>query len=650
MIRLVSSQVIHAVILAGGADFGRCLLAGRLPTALWPICERTAIDRLLDYLANNGISRASICFEGDASALQQAVAGQERDIEIRFLAETLPFGTAGCLREAAKVDSSDLFLVCQASMVEPAEIGELLAAQQRTGADMVVGLNPIDHNRQSENAAAGVYLLSRRVMEYIPAEGYCDIKEALIPALVRTSQKVHSVRLSTSVGAFRDWPGYLSAISEHLERSGRCDLPLLDESVYGRSVWASESAKVSAGVRIYGSVAILDGAEISADAVIFGPTVIGRDAKVGNGSLVESSVLWDRAAVGNHCQVRYCLVDSDAVVGNNSVLKDTVLPWPSGGISGDLISHFSSNLAPRFRNIFHKLGVSSTATASSSKEEFRNSFIFLFGLLATIMAFLWCYWPTLTDLWRVWLQSDEYSSGLLVPFLAIYIGWSRYKSAGSCPISFSVWGLVIFLVAQLIRHFGVYYMFLSAERLSFILSIGGLGLMLFGGLFFRRFFTVWLFLFLMLPLPNRVQSAITLPLQSWATSSAVFCLEVFGYEALRDGNVINIGDTAVAVAEACNGLRMLTAFFVISALVVLLVRRPLWEKLLLLASALPIALFCNTIRLVATAIALTVIEGQGWEMAFHDFGGLVMMPVALGLVVFELWFLGKIIILPFSPR
>lgn len=174
--------------------------------------------------------------------------------------------------------------------------------------------------------------------------------------------------------------------------------------------------------------------------------------------------------------------------------------------------------------------------------------------------------------------------------------------------------------------------------------------MLFGGLFFRRFFTVWLFLFLMLPLPNRVQSAITLPLQSWATSSAVFCLEVFGYEALRDGNVINIGDTAVAVAEACNGLRMLTAFFVISALVVLLVRRPLWEKLLLLASALPIALFCNTIRLVATAIALTVIEGQGWEMAFHDFGGLVMMPVALGLVVFELWFLGKIIILPFSPR
>ena len=133
----------------------------------------------------------------------------------------------------------------------------------------------------------------------------------------------------------------------------------------------------------------------------------------------------------------------------------------------------------------------------------------------------------------------------------------------------------------------------------------------------------------MLPWPNRVQAAVTLPLQRRATSSAVFCLEMIGYEVIREGNVIHIGDVSVAVAEACNGLRMITAFFIISGLVVLLVRRAWWEKLVVLISSLPIALLCNTIRLVITAIFFTILEGEYWEKLFHDFGGYAMMPLAL---------------------
>jgi len=136
------------------------------------------------------------------------------------------------------------------------------------------------------------------------------------------------------------------------------------------------------------------------------------------------------------------------------------------------------------------------------------------------------------------------------------------------------------------------------------------------------------------------------PLQSWATASSVFCLEAAGFDVIREGNVININGTLVAVAEACNGLRMLTAFFVVSATAVLSVHRPRWEKALILASSIPIALLCNTIRLTLTSYAFTRLDGSQWEGAFHDFGGLAMMPLAVGMIVFELWLLSTLVIEP----
>ena len=119
-----------------------------------------------------------------------------------------------------------------------------------------------------------------------------------------------------------------------------------------------------------------------------------------------------------------------------------------------------------------------------------------------------------------------------------------------------------------------------------------------------------------------------------------------GYEIMQEGNIMHIGQATVAVAEACNGLRMITAFFVISGLVVLLVKRAWWEKLAVLASSLPIALLCNTARLTITALAFTVLSGEHWERIFHDFGGYAMMPLALAVVVTELWLLAKLTVLP----
>jgi len=273
--------------------------------------------------------------------------------------------------------------------------------------------------------------------------------------------------------------------------------------------------------------------------------------------------------------------------------------------------------------------------------------IVIFAVSLLLIAFLWSYWPELTDLWRLWQRSDEYSSGLLVPFLAVYVLWTRRRDLAQCEIRPSVlWGLLAFLGAQAFRQFGLFFMYDSAERLSVVLSLGALVLLLFGWRILGKAFTTLLFLFLMVPWPTGLQGAIAQPLQRWSTSSAVFCLETAGYDVVQHGNVIDIEGTVIEVAWACNGLRMITAFFVIGGLVVLLVRRAWWEKLLVLASSLPVALLCNTVRLTITAIAFTIIEGERWDEIFHDFGGYAMMPLAIAIVVAELWLLRKLTTAP----
>ena len=264
------------------------------------------------------------------------------------------------------------------------------------------------------------------------------------------------------------------------------------------------------------------------------------------------------------------------------------------------------------------------------------------GVSAVAVAFLWSFWPGLKELWGIWQRSDEYSSGLLVPLLAGYVLWCRKDEFKDVAVKTCLWGLVLMVLAQGLRLFGLYSMYGSAERLSIVLSIAALVLWLGGPGVFRRVWTLLAFLLLMLPWPNRVQTAITLPLQGWSTSAAVFGLELTGYDVVRMGNVIDIGGTRVFVAEACNGLRMITAFFVITGLVVLLVRRTWWEKVIILLSSLPIALICNTLRLYGTSVAFTIVRGDRWQHIFHAFGGYAMMPLALAIVVGELWLLRKL--------
>jgi exosortase len=156
------------------------------------------------------------------------------------------------------------------------------------------------------------------------------------------------------------------------------------------------------------------------------------------------------------------------------------------------------------------------------------------------------------------------------------------------------------------------------------------------------------FLVFMFPFPAMLENTMLIELQRRASAMSTMVLQTLGIAAARQGNTITIDTlaTPLEVAEACSGLRMLTIFGAMSVAMVMIIDRPWWDKLVILLSAVPIALASNVIRIVTTAL-LYLAFGQDtpWlNQIIHDWAGFAMMPIGLGLLWIELAILSRLTI------
>lgn len=285
------------------------------------------------------------------------------------------------------------------------------------------------------------------------------------------------------------------------------------------------------------------------------------------------------------------------------------------------------------------------ALKMSGKKHIQDKSLRLISVTFALLAItFWSFWPTIVSLFKDWQGSDDYSAGQLVPLVAIFLVWRERKNLRKCLLK-PCWlgGIALLVLAQAGRAYGLLFMFESAERYSLVLTIAGLVLMVAGRQVFRRVIWILLILLLMIPLPGRVHNMISGPLQNMATTGSVFLMEAFGIRVSQQGNVMILNqDTPLAVAEACSGLRMLTAFIIVAAFIAYMVKRSRLQKAALLVSSIPVAVICNMVRIFVTAVLMLKISSEAADKFFHDFAGLVMMPIAVLLMFGELWLMEKL--------
>lgn len=266
-----------------------------------------------------------------------------------------------------------------------------------------------------------------------------------------------------------------------------------------------------------------------------------------------------------------------------------------------------------------------------------------FGGLVLAGLFVWAFWHVWVDLWHVWQSNPDYGAGLLVPFAAAYMIATRRRAFGGRSIRLSPLGMLLFAVGFALVLVGTYYFYRSVQRFGLVVCANGLVMSAIGWRGYKRVWYPMFFLFLMIPLPNRVYDAIMLPLQGLSARAAAGVLEIIGVPVERFGHVLELGGHQVAVAEACSGLRMALAFLVVAGLVAFIVARPRWQKAVVVLSSIPIAVACNVARVVGSAYVYSIGYHGLAEGMLHEAAGLLMMPAALYLIFLELRVLAKLV-------
>jgi exosortase len=258
---------------------------------------------------------------------------------------------------------------------------------------------------------------------------------------------------------------------------------------------------------------------------------------------------------------------------------------------------------------------------------------------------LWAYWPTFETLADKWFHDPQYSHGYLVPVFAVALLWLRWKRLPAATWGFHAWGLPLLALGAALRAVAAYVYFDWLDAASLLPTLAGLFVLLGGWPALAWAWPALAFLLFMVPLPYQIETALSHPLQQLATYCSTYVLQTLGFAAVSEGNVILLGaDKKIGVFEACSGLSMLMTFFALAVGLLMLVRRPWTDTLVVVASAIPIALVANVVRITVTGIALEYFGQEAAHRIFHDWAGLLMMPLALLLLAAELWLIDHLLV------
>ncbi len=275
-------------------------------------------------------------------------------------------------------------------------------------------------------------------------------------------------------------------------------------------------------------------------------------------------------------------------------------------------------------------------------------------LIAAALAFLFA--NVLAKLGYDWWTDENYSHGLLVPFVIGFIVWAEFdwlKKAIEKPKFWLGFAVILFAIFLLLG--GTLGAELFVQRISFVLVLAGIVVYFFGSKILQLLVVPFTLLLLSIPIPQIIFNKIAFPLQVYASQIAVWGIRLFGVPTVRKGNVFEIlpqGATqiiALEVVEACSGIRSLMTLVTLALILAYFTRTKNhdaddgWKiclksfdfrrTVILMISAIPIAVLTNAARVTATGVATYYYGKKALDGFWHDLSGWLVYLVALVLLI-----------------
>ena len=315
---------MQALILAGGEGTRLRPLTYTVAKPVLPLVGRPHIAYVIDWLARHGVDDVIISCGHLAEGMRGILGAMDLGVQVRFAEEPDARGTAGAIRFAEDM-LGDRFFVLNGDVLCDLDLTAQISQHESTGARATIALYPVEDptgyglvHRQDDGEIteflekpepdrldtdeinAGAYLLERSVLDEIPPELKVSIEREVFPRLIGNG--LYGIRQE----------GYWIDIGTP-ERFLEANWDILEgrvETVHGSF---AEPKMVGEGCQI------AEGAELRM------PCVIGRGSRVGDGAVIERSVLLDGCTVEEDAVVKNSILSAGVTVGNGTELDGEVI-------------------------------------------------------------------------------------------------------------------------------------------------------------------------------------------------------------------------------------------------------------------------------------------------------------------------------------
>lgn len=341
----------RAMILAAGMGVRLQPLTENRPKPMMPVFNVPVVEHTLRLLKRSGIkSVISNVHYLPGVIMDYFGDGTRLDMELSWSYEGQLRGTAGGVRKCAEFLRGDTFLVVSGDALTDIDLRAFLDFHREVGAlaSIVVtevtemehygivlsGEDGLVHGFQEKPRAAealgniansGIYAFEPEVLDMIPTDRPFDFGCELFPQLVRENAPLYAWKHASywndigSLEAYRD--GCFDALA------GNVELELTGFTNDG-GIYLGEEVKIDGGAEVIGPVCLGDGTVVEEGAQIIGPVMIGDNVRIGSGSSLHSSIIWENTVIGNGASLAGAIVGSSSVIGSNARLNE-------GAVVGD---------------------------------------------------------------------------------------------------------------------------------------------------------------------------------------------------------------------------------------------------------------------------------------------------------------------------
>lgn len=288
----------------------------------------------------------------------------------------------------------------------------------------------------------------------------------------------------------------------------------------------------------------------------------------------------------------------------------------------------------------------------------------LWKSIAIAGALSFVYASVLQKLGRDWWTDENYSHGLLIPFIIGYMVWMGRERFERTPRHASFfWGSALVLGALFALWVGTAGAELYFQRVSLVVMLTGIVVYFWGFTLLRLLLVPLFLLILAIPIPSIIFNKLAFPLQLFASRCAVWLMRAFDIAVLRQGNVIELmprGATVskkMEVVEACSGIRSLMTLVTLAVVFAYFTHSRhdegngggksgltksfksygFWRSVIIVLAAVPIAIATNALRVGGTGVLAHYFGSKVADGFFHSLSGWVVYILAFVLLFALAW-------------